>query len=120
MFKILQKEEMAQGTVVSNIVDAPLIARKAKPGQFVIIRANETGERIPLTMADTDPETGTINLIYQVVGKSTALFKTLKVGDYFQDICGPLGNRPMLKKWEPSSAWAAGPASPCCIPSPRV
>ena len=98
MFKILQKEEMAQGTVVSNIVDAPLIARKAKPGQFVIIRANETGERIPLTMADTDPETGTINIIYQVVGKSTALFKTLKVGDSFQDICGPLGQPTHVEK----------------------
>ena len=98
MFKILQKEEMAQGTVVSNIVDAPLIARKAKPGQFVIIRANETGERIPLTMADTDPETGTINIIYQVVGKSTALFKSLKVGDYFQDICGPLGQPTHVEK----------------------
>jgi ferredoxin--NADP+ reductase len=98
VFKILQKEEMAQGTEVSNIVDAPLIARKAKPGQFVIIRANETGERIPLTMADTDPETGTINLIYQVVGKSTALFKSLKVGDYFQDICGPLGQPTHVEK----------------------
>jgi ferredoxin--NADP+ reductase len=98
VFKILQKEEMAQGTVVSNIVDAPLIARKAKPGQFVIIRANETGERIPLTMADTDPETGTINIIYQVVGKSTALFKTLKVGDSFQDICGPLGQPTHVEK----------------------
>ena len=75
MFEILQKEELAQGTVVSNVIKAPLIARKAKPGQFVIIRVNETGERIPLTMADTDPQAGTITLIYQVVGKSTALMK---------------------------------------------
>jgi ferredoxin/flavodoxin---NADP+ reductase len=91
VFEILEKDELAQGTVVSNTIKAPLIARKAKPGQFVIIRVNETGERIPLTMADTDPEAGTITLIYQVVGKSTALMKTLKVGDAYQDICGPLG-----------------------------
>jgi ferredoxin/flavodoxin---NADP+ reductase len=77
--------------VVSNVIEAPLIAGKAKPGQFVIIRVNETGERIPLTMADTDPKAGTITLIYQVVGKSTALMKSLKVGDAYQDICGPLG-----------------------------
>ncbi|HMK65757.1 MAG TPA: sulfide/dihydroorotate dehydrogenase-like FAD/NAD-binding protein [Thermodesulfobacteriota bacterium] len=99
MFEILEKEELAQGTVVSNTISAPLIARKAKPGQFVIIRVNETGERIPLTMADTDPQNGTITLIYQVVGKSTALMKTLKVGDGYQDICGPLGRATHIEKW---------------------
>ncbi len=91
MFEILEREEMAQGTVVKNVIKAPKIAAKAKPGQFVIIRANETGERIPLTMADSDPEKGTVTIIYQVVGKSTALFKTFKVGDAFQDVLGPLG-----------------------------
>ena len=99
MFEILQKEELAQGTVVSNVIKAPLIARKAKPGQFVILRANETGERIPLTMADTDSQAGTITLIYQVVGKSTALMKTLKVGEAFQDICGPLGQPTHVENW---------------------
>lgn len=91
MFKIIEREEMAQGTVVRNVVEAPKVAAKAKPGQFVILKANETGERIPLTMADTDPENGTITIIYQVVGKSTALFKSLEVGDGFQDLLGPLG-----------------------------
>ncbi len=91
MFKIVRREEMSGGTVVLNEIEAPLIARKAKPGQFVIIKANETGERVPLTMADTDPVKGTITLIYMVVGKSTALFKTLKVGEGYQDIIGPLG-----------------------------
>ena len=81
MFKIVKREEMSDGTVILNEIEAPLIARKAKPGQFVILKANENGERIPLTMADTDPEKGTITVIYMVVGKSTALFKTLKVGD---------------------------------------
>ena len=98
MFKIVRREEMAQGTVVLNEIEAPLIASKAKPGQFVILKANETGERIPLTMADTDPEKGTITIIYMVVGKSTALFKELQVGDGYQDVIGPLGSPTHLEK----------------------
>ncbi|MFC1494159.1 sulfide/dihydroorotate dehydrogenase-like FAD/NAD-binding protein [Thermodesulfobacteriota bacterium] len=98
MFKILKRREMADGTVVLNEISAPLIAKKAKPGQFVILKANETGERIPLTMADADPKKGTITIIYQVVGKSTSLFKTLQVGDHFQDVIGPLGKPTHLEK----------------------
>ncbi|HBF42717.1 MAG TPA: sulfide/dihydroorotate dehydrogenase-like FAD/NAD-binding protein [Desulfobacteraceae bacterium] len=98
MFEILKREEMADGTVVMDEVSAPLIAKKAKPGQFVILKANETGERIPLTMADKDPVKGTITIIYQVVGKSTALFKSLQVGAGFQDIIGPLGTPTHLEK----------------------
>ena len=98
MFEILKRQEMADGTVVLNEISAPLIAKKAKPGQFVILKANETGERIPLTMADTDPQKGTITIIYQVVGKSTSLFKSLQVGDKFQDIIGPLGKPTHLEK----------------------
>ena len=98
MFTIVNREEMADGSVVLNEIKAPLIADKAKPGQFVILKANETGERIPLTMADTDPEKGTITIIYQVVGKGTAVFKSLKVGDSFQDVIGPLGKPTHLEK----------------------
>ena len=98
MFEILKREEMAGGTVVLNEISAPLIAAKAKPGQFVILKGNETGERIPLTMADMDPKKGTITVIYQVVGKSTALFKSLQVGDHFQDVIGPLGQPTHLEK----------------------
>jgi ferredoxin/flavodoxin---NADP+ reductase len=98
MFKIVKREEMAEGTVILNEIEAPLIAKKAKPGQFVILKANEDGERIPLTMADTNPDKGTITIIYMVVGKSTALFKTLKVGEGFQDIIGPLGKATHLEK----------------------
>ena len=98
MFKIVKREEMAEGTVILNEIEAPLIAKKAKPGQFVILKANEDGERIPLTMADTDPEKGTITIIYMVVGKSTALFKTLAVGEAFQDVIGPLGKPTHLEK----------------------
>ncbi len=98
MFTIVRREEMAQGTVVLNEIEAPMIARKAMPGQFVILKANETGERIPLTMAETDPEKGTITVIYMVVGKSTALFKTLKVGQGYKDVIGPLGKPTHLER----------------------
>ena len=98
MFEILKRQEMADGTVVLNEISAPLIAKKAKPGQFVILKANETGERIPLTMAETDPIKGIVTIIYQIVGKSTALFKSLQVGDKFQDVIGPLGKPTHLEK----------------------
>ncbi|MEW6262778.1 MAG: sulfide/dihydroorotate dehydrogenase-like FAD/NAD-binding protein [Thermodesulfobacteriota bacterium] len=100
MYEILERQEMAQGTVVMNVIKAPKIAAKAKPGQFVIIRANETGERIPLTMADTNPAAGTITIIFQVVGKSTALFKTLQVGQGYQDVAGPLGQPTHIEKMD--------------------
>ncbi len=98
MFKIIKREEMSDGTVILNEIEAPRIARKASPGQFVILKATEDGERIPLTMAETDPEKGTITVIYMVVGKSTALFKTLQVGDCYQDVIGPLGKPTHLEK----------------------
>ncbi len=98
MFKIVKREEMAGGTVVLNEIEAPKIAAKARPGQFVILKANEDGERIPLTMAYTDPRRGVIAVIYQVVGKSTALFKTLQVGDGYQDVIGPLGKPTHIDK----------------------
>ncbi len=98
MFKIVRKVEMAGGTVILNEIEAPFIARKAKPGQFVILKANETGERIPLTMAEIDAGKGTITIIYMVVGKSTALFRDLAVGDGYQDVIGPLGKPTHLSK----------------------
>ena len=91
MAKVVNRKEMAQGTIILNEIEAPRISRKAKPGQFVILQADETGERIPLTMADTNPEKGTITIIYMVVGKSTAKFKDLKVGDEYFALIGPLG-----------------------------
>jgi ferredoxin--NADP+ reductase len=90
VFRILEKREMAERTVCEFKIEAPDIARKAKPGQFVVIRANETGERIPLTMAGADPEAGTINIIFQVVGKTTALLRSYGEDDEILDIIGPL------------------------------
>ncbi len=98
MYTILSKRVMAQGTVVENVIAAEKIAKKARPGQFIILRVNETGERIPLTMADTNPEKGTITIIYQVVGKTTALMKTLEVGDTMLDVAGPLGQPTHIEK----------------------
>lgn len=98
MFKIVRREEMAEGTVILNEIEAPLIAQKALPGQFVILKADEDGERIPLTMAYTDKTKGTVTIIYMVVGKSTALFRDLQVGDSFQDVIGPLGKATHLEK----------------------
>jgi len=91
MFKIVSKIELAQGTIIANKIIAPKIAAKAKPGQFIILRTNETGERIPLTIADTNHTQGTITIIYAVVGKTTSLLKNLNVSDYIKDIAGPLG-----------------------------
>ena len=91
MFTIVKREEMAGGTVILNEIKTPRIAAKARPGQFLILKANENGERIPLTMAETNPEKGTVTVIYMVVGKSTEIFKRLKEGDAYQDVIGPLG-----------------------------
>jgi len=98
MFKIVDRKEMADGTIIMNEIEAPRIAAKARPGQFVILKANETGERIPLTISDLDTEKGTIEVIYMVIGKSTALFKELGVGDGYQDVIGPLGKPTDIEK----------------------
>jgi ferredoxin--NADP+ reductase len=98
MFKVVKREEMSEGNVILNEIEAPKIARKAKPGQFVILKVGEDGERVPLTMAESDAEKGTITVIYMVVGKSTALFKTLQVGDSYQDVIGPLGKPTHIEK----------------------
>ncbi|NOZ90564.1 MAG: sulfide/dihydroorotate dehydrogenase-like FAD/NAD-binding protein [Epsilonproteobacteria bacterium] len=98
MYKIVRREEMAHGTIILNEIEAPQIAKKAKAGQFVILIANERGERIPLTMADVDKEKGTITIIYMIVGKSTRLFSTLKVGDGYSDVVGPLGQPTHIEK----------------------
>jgi ferredoxin--NADP+ reductase len=98
MAKVVARKEMAQGTIILNEIEAPRISRKAKPGQFVILQADEKGERIPLTMADTNPEKGTITIIYMVVGRSTAKFRDLNVGDEYFALIGPLGTPTHVEK----------------------
>ena len=90
MFKILKKEELSPG-VFHYDVEAPRVAKKAKAGQFIVLRVNDEGERIPLTIADFDREKGTITLIFQVVGASTQALSQLEVGEAILDFVGPLG-----------------------------
>lgn len=98
MFQIVRKQEMARGTIIRFDISAPKIAKKVKAGQFVILRVNETGERIPLTVADKDSFAGTITLIFQVVGKTTALMRSLNEGDMIRDVVGPLGKTAETEK----------------------
>ena len=91
MFPIVRRMEMAGGKIILNEIAAPNIARVAQPGQFVILMAGEKGERIPMTISDIDPVKGTITIIYHVVGRSTAAFKRLQVGEGFSSLAGPLG-----------------------------
>ena len=91
MFKIIDKQELAKD-VTRIVVDAPVIARKAKAGQFVVVIADEKGERIPLTLADWDKDRGTITLIFQKVGFSTKKLGDMKIDDSLAHILGPLGH----------------------------
>lgn len=91
MFKILKKEILNPTTTLMEI-EAPYVARKAEAGQFIILRVNEDGERIPLTIADYNRENGSVTIIFQVVGATTMLLNTLNVGDEILDFVGPLGN----------------------------
>ena len=90
MFKIVKKEHL-NPTVAKMVIEAPLIAKKAEPGQFIIFRAKEDSERIPLTVADYDREAGTVTIIYQIVGAGTMELDTLEEGDCLHDFVGPLG-----------------------------
>ncbi len=90
MFKILKKEELSESITAFDI-DAKDIAKKAKPGNFIVLRTHEQGERIPLTIADFDREKGTITTVFQKVGKSTYYLGALNEGDFITDVIGPLG-----------------------------
>ena len=90
MFRILEKE-ILNPSVTKMVIAAPLVAKKAKAGQFIILRVDEEGERIPLTIADYNREQGTITIIFQVVGATTFLLNKKEVGDYLVDFVGPLG-----------------------------
>ena len=90
MYKIVRKESL-NSTVSLMEIEAPFAARKAEPGQFIILRVDENGERIPLTIADFDRQKGTITIIYQIVGGTTIHLNSLNVGDALADFVGPLG-----------------------------
>lgn len=98
MFKIVEKTEL-NPIEFEIFVEAPRIAKKAKAGQFVILRIDELGERIPLTVVDTDEEKGLVRLIFQVIGKSTAALAALQAGDSLADVVGPLGKATEIENY---------------------
>ncbi len=90
MYKIVNKKVL-NPTVIELQIEAPLVANKAKPGQFIILRVDENSERIPLTVAGVNKEAGTVKIIYQVVGATTKKLSYKEAGEYLQDFVGPLG-----------------------------
>lgn len=107
MYKIVSKEKLNNAVELMEI-HAPYVAKKCEPGQFIIIRVDEDGERVPLTIADFDREKETVTIIYQVVGYSTELLSEKEVGDYVQDFVGPLGMPSQLHKSEKKVIGIAG------------
>ncbi len=96
-YKILEKEEIAP-SVHRTVIDAPDVAKAAKAGQFIILKIDEEGERIPLTIADFDPEKGTVTVIFQEMGKTTKQLGKLSAGDSLEDFVGPLGTPSDIRK----------------------
>lgn len=117
MYKILQKRPLNAFVTLMEI-EAPFIARKARAGQFIILRVNETGERIPLTIADHDEKAGTITIMYQKVGKTTLLLDTLEIGQAIQDVVGPLGRATELEGYHKVAVVGGGVG--CAIAYPEA
>ena len=117
MFTIVSKRVL-NDSMTLMVVDAPFIAKKALPGQFIILRVNEKGERIPLTVADYDRDAGTITIIYQKVGKTTMLLDELNAGDCIQDFIGPLGKASELEGYKKVAVLGGGAG--CAIAYPQA
>ena len=115
MFKILKKKVL-NPTVILMEVNAPIVAKKAEPGQFIILRVDEEGERIPLTIADFDREKGSIKIIFQIVGATTQKLNHLNEGEYIHDLVGPLGKASKLN--EIKKAAVVGGGVGCAIAYP--
>ena len=98
MYKIVEAREVGF-KIKQFVIEAPRIARKQKPGQFIILRLHEDGERIPLTIKSSDPEAGTMTICVQSIGKTTSLLNCLEAGDYILDIVGPLGHPSEIEKF---------------------
>lgn len=117
MFKIVEKTPL-NPSMTRMVVEAPFIAKKALPGQFIILRVDEFGERIPLTIADYDREKGTVTIIYQKVGKTTMLLDKLGVGEYILDFVGPLGKASELEGYQKVAVIGGGAG--CAIAYPQA
>lgn len=117
MYTIVKKRPLNE-FVTWMEVEAPLIARKVRAGQFIILRVNETGERIPLTVADHDEVKGTITIIYQKVGKTTLLLDTLEEGEAILDVVGPLGKATEIEHYQKVAVIGGGVG--CAIAYPEA
>jgi NAD(P)H-flavin reductase len=115
MYPIISKREVGLGTKEFKI-EAPLIAKKWKPGQFLVIRINEKGERIPLTIVETDPQKGNLTIIFSEVGKTTKELGALEAGDSVQDVVGPLGTPSEIENFGHVVAVAGGTATAVVYP----
>ena len=118
MFSIVRKEVLKPAVKLLE-VEAPYIARKAEPGQFIILRVNEEGERIPLTIADYDRQKGTVTIIFQEVGKSTRLLGTLEQGDAIADFAGPLGVASHLEGYKKAAVIGGGLGTAIAYPQAK-
>jgi len=117
MFSIVEKRRL-NSSMTSMTVAAPFIAKKVQAGQFIILRVNEFGERIPLTIADYDREKGTVTIIYQIVGKTTKMLDQLEVGDSILDFIGPLGKASELEGYKKVAVIGGGAG--CAIAYPQA
>lgn len=117
MFNIIEKRKLNDSVALMK-VEAPFIAKKAKAGQFIILRVDEFGERIPLTIADYDPKKGTVTIIYQKVGKTTMRLDELNVGDAILDFSGPLGKPSELEGYRKAAVIGGGLG--CAIAYPQA
>lgn len=119
MYKILKKRQLNENVMLMDI-DAPYVAKKAKAGNFIILRVDEHGERIPLTVADYDREKGIVTIIFQIVGATTQLLSTLKEGDYLQDFAGPLGKATELEGYKKACVIGGGVGCAIAYPSAKA
>lgn len=119
MYKILKRRQLNENVVLMDI-DAPFVAKKALAGQFIILRVDEYGERIPLTVADYDREKGTVTIIFQIVGATTQLLSTLKEGDYLKDFAGPLGKATELEGYKKVCVIGGGVGCAIAYPSAKA
>ena len=115
MYKILRKKSL-NPTVTLMEVEAPFVARKAKAGQFIIFRVDEYGERVPLTIADANPETGSVTIIFQIVGAATQKLNMLNEGEFIQDFVGPLGTPSKVEGFKKVAVVGGGVGSAIAYP----
>jgi len=119
MHKILYKEKLNDDISLMK-VDAPLVAKKIKPGQFIVLRLHENGERIPLTMFDSDPKEGTVTFVFMKIGKSTYELDTMSQGDSILDVIGPLGQPVDIKNYGTVVCVGGGVGTPELLPVAKV